>query len=183
MNLLFLGKKKKPQVAQVAGPNSATAGADDNAVGAIAWTNPGNISASDDSYATATGSNNAISHFLKATNFAFTIPNGATINGIKVEIEMGLPDALTCQVSRVSIVKGGVIGATNRKADASLNIGNVDGYKVYGGAAELWGDTWTAADINSANFGVALSVALDIGFDGAQQVGVDHVRITVYYAA
>lgn len=56
---------------------------------------------------------------------------------------------------RVRIVKGGVIGATD-KASVTAWPGTL-AYTTYGGEADLWGETWTVADINSTTFGVAIS--------------------------
>jgi hypothetical protein len=51
-----------------------------------------------------------------------------------------------------------------------------DTYEVYGGPTDLWGTTWTLADINATNFGVAFKA------DADNSIGsVDQVRITVYY--
>ena len=61
--------------------------ADDATVGTVAWTNPDNAKVSDNVYATVSLIGIGISHYLKATNFGFSIPTGATINGILVEIE------------------------------------------------------------------------------------------------
>jgi hypothetical protein len=63
---------------------------DDATVGTVAWTNPTNAGASDNSYATIGTSGRCgvfTGHYLKATNFGFSIPVGATITGILVEIE------------------------------------------------------------------------------------------------
>ena len=59
---------------------------DSDATGTVAWTNPMNATTSDNVYATISCPT-GISHYLKATNFGFSIPTGATINGIVVEIE------------------------------------------------------------------------------------------------
>lgn len=50
-----------------------------------------------------------------------------------------------------------------------------DGYTTYGGPTSLWGQTWSVADINNSNFGVALSARIQNG-----TARVDHMRITVY---
>lgn len=59
--------------------------ADDAAVGSIAWTTPANAATSNDTYTTATGT--GTTHYLKATNFGFDLPTGATVNGIKAAVE------------------------------------------------------------------------------------------------
>lgn len=75
-------------MASTLGPNGTGTGADDASVGTITWSNPGNITASDNTYATnLTGCITSVSHYLKATNFGFSVPAGATITGITVEIE------------------------------------------------------------------------------------------------
>src|SRR6266545_5605068 len=83
--LLVLGM---PSVAQLssAGPNSASSSGDcvnDAAIGTIAWTNPGQVLASDDLYATATVDGET-TNYLKCTNFGFAIPAASSIDGIVV---------------------------------------------------------------------------------------------------
>lgn len=46
---------------------------------------------------------NTISHYLKATNFGFTIPAGATINGILVEVERKNIGGTTVYVDHIRI--------------------------------------------------------------------------------
>jgi hypothetical protein len=151
--------------------------ADDASVGITAWSNPNNAKVSDNIYAIAI----AVSHYLKATNFGFSIPTGATVNGILVEIERkvivesgwGIKDV------NVKIVKAdGSIGSTN-KADTVNNWPTSDTYKSYGGTTDLWGETLIPADINNSNFGVVLNITANSGDDTAN---VDHIRITVYYS-
>jgi hypothetical protein len=58
----------------------------------------------------------------------------------------------------VKIVKAdGTIGSTN-KADTGTNWPSSDTYKSYGASNDLWGESWTPADINDADFGAVLSV-------------------------
>jgi len=64
-------------------PLYPTGGSDDSAAGTISWSNPGNITADDASYATAAA---GTSHYLKGA-FGFAIPSNATITGVMVEIK------------------------------------------------------------------------------------------------
>lgn len=153
-------------------------GADDNAVGTVAWTNPGNITADDASYAVATYASpgTAYSHYLKGTNFGFSIPTGATINGIEVTINKN--SSLSVYDEKVRIIKAdGSIGTTD-KSSASIWPTSLTS-SVYGGSSDLWGETWTAADINDADFGVALQAKLVS--TGVTQAVVDYFTIKVYY--
>ncbi|MEO8069242.1 MAG: T9SS type A sorting domain-containing protein, partial [Flavobacteriales bacterium] len=104
-----------------------------------------------------------------------TVQPSCTFNG---SVNRWMMVGLTLQRAReldhrVLIVKGGVIG------DADLSSPNAwpltDAYATYGSSSELWGETWSAADINSPGFGLALSAMVQNG-----EAHVDHVQITVY---
>ena len=142
--------------------------ADDATVGTVAWSNPDNAKASDDNYSTVAG----LSHYLKATNFGFAIPTGATINGILVEIEQKDFGSNGSENS-IKIVKGGVISGDEKSTGA--NMPDADAYVSYGSSSDLWGLSWTMDDINLTTFGVVFSV------NGVTGVSIDHIRITVYY--
>jgi len=158
-----------------AGPNSGSTFADDAGVGTVAWTNPGNAAASDDSRAEATLTGTH-SHYLKATGFGFSIPAGATINGITVEIErhyttIGVFD------NRIRLVRAGTIESTNKTIGAWPN--GTDAYQTAGSSSDLWGSSWSSTDINDSGFGVAIAAT---GFGpGAGTAKIDHIRITVNY--
>src|SRR4051812_31719459 len=96
------------------GPRSPGTGAEDTSYGTITWSNPGNILASDNSRATAALGSTQLTHYLKASNFGFTIPAGATILGILVEIERSATSSLALKDDRVRLVKGGVIQSTDK---------------------------------------------------------------------
>ncbi|MFA6251398.1 MAG: hypothetical protein WC603_02110 [Candidatus Paceibacterota bacterium] len=155
--------------------------ADDAAVGTASWTFPDGAKTSNNSHAYASSTSTETTHYLKATNFGFSIPTGATINGILVEIERYYETlgAGTVKDSEVKIIKSdGTIGTTD-KAD-TINVWPLsDTYKSYGSSSDLWGETWAYSDINDADFGVVLSASLLDDFPFAY---VDHIRITVYYS-
>jgi len=157
---------------------------DDATVGNIAWDSSSlnNVKVSDNVRAWAILPNNGLidtSHYLKATNFGFTIPSGATINGIVVEIEKLLNQGdLTVLDNAVRIVKGGTIGSTDRSNGSAWP--QVEAYVTHGGTTDLWGETLTDTDINSASFGVAIS-AKEGATTSYGQPFIDHIRITVYY--
>lgn len=161
------------------GPLAAGTGADDSSVGTIAWSSPGNITSSNDTYASVTITASAISHYLKATNFGFTIPAGSTINGISVSIERKKSGTGTIKDSQLRIVKGGSIGATDR-ADTATAWPTSDTVATYGSGSDLWGETWTSTDINASTFGVALS-ATETDPTNPAAASVDFISITVTY--
>lgn len=140
------------------------------------WSNVSNAGASDNSYATASLTLNSPTHYLKATNFGFSIPGGSVIEGILVEIEHKESASTVAKDNRVRIVKGGTIGSTDKANAAEWPTS--DTYQEYGAFNDLWGETWSATDINDSGFGVVLSA---IGL-GTGTASVDHIRITVYYS-
>jgi hypothetical protein len=161
-----------------------TSGTDDSAVGTVAWSNPGNITASDNTYALFSSSvSGSVSHYLKGLTFGFAIPAGATINGITmVNARKGNFSQIgkDCKDNTLSLVKAGVVESTN-KADTSTRWPTTEADATYGSASDLWSSTWTASDINNANFGVVLSAKLTT--DGTQDCSVDNFTITVTYTA
>ncbi len=165
------------------GPLSGGTFADDATLGTVAWTNPANAGASDNVYATATAMSNVNtnSHYLKATNFGFNLPGSAIIKGITVEWEQSLSASFHIKDNASRIVKGGVIGSTDKSK--SIDWTTTDTYISYGSTADLWGLTWTAADINSSGFGAALAAVCSSCTAGTRNAQLDHVRITVTYSA
>src|SRR5262245_6018406 len=137
-----------------------------------AWINPGNATTSDN--LTAFSVITTSSQTLTATGFGFTIPAAAVIDGIVVEIEKDAPGNPVTD-GNVFIVKAGVSTGTNHANPAPWPM-MVNTYVAYGSATDLWGTTWTPANINAAGFGVALSATGSIAV-----ANVDHIRITVYY--
>lgn len=119
------------------------------------------------------------SDFLDATTFGFNVPTSATINGVKVEIERSQAASGSVKDVTVRLLKAGTATGDN-KADTTSSWPTSDTTATYGGAADLWGATLNASDVNATNFGVTLKVEGNAGVDTAR---VDYVRITVYYTA
>lgn len=163
------------------GPRSPSTAASDAAIGTEAWSNPTNVTASDNTRATSGIDATKASQALKATGFGFAIPTGAAIDGIVVEWERCRSAGTGTIVDNASrVVKGSTIQATDRSSGTSWPSSTAsEAYASYGGATDLWGTTWTPADINAAGFGAALS---GICSAGSATAAVDHVRITVYYS-
>ncbi len=158
------------------GPNSPGTMADDATVGTVAWSNPDNAKVSDDVYATAynnTGAG-AYFHYLKATNFGFAIPGGATINGILVEVEKK-GGAGVVDISVFIVKSDGTLGTTNKAIGTAWPAS--DTYASYGSSSDLWNETWDSTKINDVDFGIAISPYVANNWTGS----VDHIRITVYY--
>lgn len=163
------------------GPNSPRTTSDDATVGTITWSTTDNAKASDAVYATATV-DSGTTHYLKVTDFGFSIPLGAVINGLTVEVQHRRNGTGTVKDSSVVIVKSsGAFGSTN-KADTVNDWTATENYATYGSSADLWGEAWSAADLNSTAFGVAVSAILQSS-PAPTMAQIDHVRITIDYTA
>ena len=119
-----------------------------------------------------------VSNYLLCSGYGFSIPAGSTIDGITVSINRSANQAGCCQDAAVRIVKNGTIGATDRSNVA--NWPTVAGSQAYGNAADLWGNTWTVADINAATFGLALAATGNNG-SGLPALTVNSIAVTVTY--
>jgi hypothetical protein len=152
---------------------------DNSSVGTVAWTNPGNVSVVDGTFATATVTNTSAqtTHYIVATGMGFSIPANATIAGITVEWDRKVNTASNTADNAVRLVKAGSIETTDRSSGSTWQTGL--NYIQYGGTSDLWGDTWTPSDINSAGFGAAISAKTTSAVN--RTFSIDWVRITVYY--
>jgi hypothetical protein len=159
-----------------AGPNNARTGADGGGSGS-SWSSPGNITAPGTPYATSSLSSRGGSHYLYGTNYGFNIPTGATITGIQVTImrQSSSSNSLTDNV--VQLLKSGNRVGSDYSSSTSWPTSMTAA--SYGGSSDLWNTSWTVADINSSNFGVALSVSN--GASSPRTASVDYIQITVYY--
>jgi hypothetical protein len=155
------------------GPSSVTQQGDYE----VSWTNINNVLTSDDSYCTSSlvvpGPE---TDTLRASDFDFTVPHGATINGIVVEIERYSSAANTIKDAEITIRKGTT--NSNNKSTGSF-WSTTEGYVSFGGASDLWGLTLTAEEVNAATFAVNVRVANESGEFGT--AFIDHIRVTVYY--
>lgn len=166
---------------QSEGPNSPTLTNTNTTTGTINWNNPSNANASGGGTTdTDAMSKDDVSYYLVASDFNFNIPLNATITGIEVVMtKSATPNGNgNIKDNEVKIIKGGVIRATNQKDNG--NWGFVSTNTTYGASNDMWGEVWTPSDINSSNFGVAISVTKN-GNVGTKVAQIDHITITVYY--
>jgi hypothetical protein len=168
--------------AQVSGPNSANSFTTSSIPGFNqSWINSENTGASDDIYSSfgnLTGSTGSYTDYLVATHFNLNVPAGMTIKGIVVTVECSDPNDRTSDYS-VRIVKASTIGTTERANGKPYPV--TDDLMTYGDVSDRWGETWTVAEINDNNFGVAIS-AMRNADDGITAGQIDNIQITVYYS-
>lgn len=148
------------------------------------WVNPSNVGADDAAYAyitAATFDSGDVSYLLQVIGFGtyplyMNIPAGATIDGIKVEIERYYANGQVIDVD-VCLTKDGSARVGDDKS-AGANFPTSPAVTSFGGATDKWGTTWTAAEVNAETFGVLYKMGASANdADGY----VDFIRITVYY--
>lgn len=93
-------------------------------------------------------------------------PNRQVVIYVNLECKRDLDNS-------VRLIKTGTVTGSNL-AYTVAPWNTVDTYTSYGSASNLWGTTWTVADVNQTTFGAAFSASVANG-----TARVDHMRITI----
>ena len=120
--------------------------------------------------------NGAYRDVLVADELSLEIPMGGRIEGIVVEVLRAGDESIADD--SVRIVRRGSIGTAERALPQTWL--DEPAWVAYGSPDDLWGETWSPADVNSDDFGVALSAAYT-STAGNTRAYVDQVRVTVHY--
>lgn len=166
----FFARLIPSALALTAGPNSTGTVANitnqanwTHCSGIYSWTNPSNAAGSNDVYATFVVTTTfRTTACLKATNFGFSIPDGATIDGVAVGIERKSSQSdgsNNAQDESVFLVKEGVPAGSDKGA-TSTNWPTTEASATYGGAADMWSTTLTPAEVNASDFGASLNATI-----------------------
>lgn len=147
------------------------------------WANPTYASADDSNFTTVTVARRVVSDTSShvSYHFDFTIPSDATIDGIKLRIKR-----------KATIPAGGSVNDNNitLTLDAASPYGSTsdsntwtstDTFYTWGGATEMWGQTFTPAQVNDDNFGAMFSAVVGGGTSLTTTAYVNFTEITVYY--
>jgi len=169
---------------------------------AYRWVNRTNAQTSNNSYSTLSYSDASFipgaaaislssqtTNYLVCTGLSSAIPAGATVNGITVKIERYNSNTseeapLTVVDSAIYLTKDGTTTVgSNKSAAATWQTTDNNTTVDFGGAADLWGTTLTAAEVNASTFGVMISPS--ISYNNYNEIGasilIDQVTITIEY--
>jgi hypothetical protein len=160
-----------------AGPNVGSSAAAVSGSGDNAWTNPGNATASDNSYATCVMDDGESSDYLDVTGFGFSLPSGAAPIGYKVEVEAKATSGNTVYPLLVRLLSGGSPTGDD-KGLVTGSLPTTDAYQSFGGDSDKWGTSLAGSLVNASDFGVRVQFFSGVG---THTVSVDSVRITVWY--
>lgn len=168
---------------------AAGAGSSVDNSGSPSWTTPGNITASDDAYATCERVDAGESDYLVSGSHGFTIPDGSIIDGIEVIFEAskaidGIPSIEVLESELYLTLDGTTIASLS----PPLNLGadnwtTSDVSYTRGSATDKWGGhaggNWSPANINSSTFGCMMVCNFELG----NVARVDYLELKVYYSA
>ena len=152
-------------------------GANNAGIGTQVFTNPNNV-ANGLGEATLTIALSTVSEYLLTSAHNFNLPP-CTVNGIQVTVGHRSTNGRISD-STIHLAKAGVVNTSVNRSGGAVWPASLNETQVsYGGPADLWGTTWTQADINNSGFGAAISATCsgagaDVGYIG-------NVYITVYF--
>ena len=155
----------------------------DTSIGSKSWSNPGNATANDDTDAQTQKYKSSTSNGLKGTMTGnlFSIPTGATIDGIEVRAEIYAEFASVMTDATIRVLKAGTATGSDYGRGPSVFWPTGRTVVLWGGTGDKWGTTWDDTDINDADFGARIQNANP---SSTRCTGYcDYIEITVYYTA
>lgn len=166
----------------------------DRAGSSFHWASPANAATEDGAEAVAdvpaTATLNVQTHYLRATDWDLGIPSDATITGIQLDVKCralynssNTSGNMTTNDVSVRLYRGGAYVGSEKANAAEWLTGS--SWRTYGGDGDLWGLSWTPADLNAIGFGAAVAAQSTIasGFGITQDFYIDYIRVTVYWKA
>ena len=138
------------------------------------WTTPTNIQLDNGAYASY---NNTLQDWIIVKTFGFSIPTASVIDGIQVVVQGYSPNTQTARRAfNAALTKDGSTVAGS--AVTALQMPNpTDADVAVSSAGAFWNTTWTAADLNSGNFGVMFQD----GNTTAHVLYFDSMTVTAHY--
>jgi Tfp pilus assembly protein PilX len=157
-------------------PSSSTSSQRDPG-SATGWSNSSNVFTSNNQDASTTLSGNAQSANLDATNFGFNLPTGSTIVGIRATIERAASNSNSIEDYDVYLLKNGSPSGSDKASTTDWTTS--DSQRNYGSSSDLWGTSWTQAQVQASNFGLRLKVRNLTS--SSRTAYVDHIELEVFY--
>lgn len=164
------------------GPNYPSVAADEgqNPYNDVPWDVPEDVCADDTAWAeiwAVTFDTGRYSYRLRASDFGFSIPAGAVIDGIVVEA-LARTTAGSAAWALAQLHDATSSLSDNRFADGGTFPASEGSIESFGGASELWGATLTPEIVNDPDFSFCFAAQAT---DENTKIGVQYVRMTIYY--
>ncbi|RYY60635.1 MAG: T9SS type A sorting domain-containing protein, partial [Chitinophagaceae bacterium] len=116
-------------------------------------------------------------------SFGLQIPTGATVCGIRMTMgkrASGINVLAYVSDYRIRLLKNGTMLGANRAKNGAWS--GTEAKFTYGGPSDLWGTSWTADDVNNANFGIAISAEINGLLSLLPSAHINDVSMTVFYS-
>tara|TARA_R110002020_G_scaffold174307_1_gene365425 strand:- start:4123 stop:11802 length:7680 start_codon:yes stop_codon:yes gene_type:complete len=128
---------------------------------------------------------------LLVSNYGFNIPTNATITGFEVTINRNVISASgysplrnvkdrDLYLSKNTSSASEHFQGTN-KADTITEWPRIRATASYGSPTDLWGQTWTPAEVNSPEFGLQFVPTISASGGNSVKVHADFIGMTAYY--
>lgn len=147
-------------------------------------TNPTNAYADDGLFAVDTNCGTGVSTSCTANgkdkhlyhNYGFSLPGGATINGIEVRLDARADSTTSSPRMCVQLSWNG--GVTWTAAKTTTTLSTTEQAYILGGAADTWGRAWASGEFSNANFRVRI---INVASSTARDFSLDWVAVRVTY--
>jgi len=139
-----------------AGPYKCMKGSEYNDGSISSWSNPGNITSDDESYAVC----NILllgetSRILKAQDFGFSLPSAAVVTNVSFSYQRKASSSGTIRENDISMLDANGAAGTN-KADTSTYWDTSAEIITKSGDGSYWGITLSPALVNDIDFGLQI---------------------------
>lgn len=157
-----------------------------NGPGSASWSNPEAVLVLDGSGCDTLTASGAVvrlfpfgattSSALRAADFGFAIPSGATVTGVEVQIRKCARLPFIGDGAVQLIIGGSIAGADKQQGTWPLSYA----ITTYGGGSDTWAATLSPDTVNRSDFGVAVS-ARYTATSGNSDAAIDHITMSVTY--
>jgi hypothetical protein len=135
---------------------------------------PANAYADGSGYATNAGGNGDRHRYY---TYGINLPSGCEVTGIALRLDYWLKNTGGSNSVRAELSWDGGTSWTTARTDSTEPTSETT--VILGSSSDIWGRTWTGADLSDANLRVR--VTMNLGNSG-QEVYLDWIPINVYYA-
>ena len=146
--------------------------------------NPTNAETTNVVYATCLTNSGPCTTRLSGSSYGFSIPAGATINGITVSVVAHCSATSSCDLGSfaggtgICVTKVAATCTGTAKLDTTI-WGTSDTTFTYGSSSDLWGTTWTVSDINGSGFGAGIDPEVNSALN--RTMSIDSILVTVTF--
>ena len=111
-------------------------------------------------------------------NYGFSIPGGATINGIEVRLDARVDNQTGSPFMCVQLSWDS--GTTWTATQSTPTLNTSEGTYLLGGPADTWGRTWSTSDLSNPNFRLRI---INVSSNTSRDFSLDWAAVNVYFSS